>query len=113
MNGITVLNPIRAQGLLVLHDTARVDQTLSVNRDILEFGTGKLLFQIGNGSSLGHGDSMLLIARRLHLEGDLRVRAALGWFGHFRDRSSIEMLRRHNSNVNSDVLGAISISIAK
>jgi len=72
VDGVEVLDLVNAQGIIVLHYPTGVDKTLPLNRDILEFSCGELGLEVEHGGRLGHGESMDLISRGLHLEGDLR-----------------------------------------
>lgn len=73
VDGVAWLDLVRGQGILVLHDASRVDETLSLDGDVLVLLSGKLGLELANGRCLGHGDLVVLVARGLDLEGDLSL----------------------------------------
>lgn len=81
VNCVAGLDLVCAERLLVLHDTARVDESLSLDGDILEVGGGQLGLEVEDGGGLVHGDSVIAVTRGLDLEGDLGFRS-LGSLGH-------------------------------
>lgn len=82
VNGIVGLNLVGAEGIIILHDPARVDQPLSLNGDFLVVVAGKLGLELQNGGCLGHCDVVSAVRRRLHLEGDLAIATRLDIVGH-------------------------------
>lgn len=82
VDGVVGLDLVDAQGIVVLHDTSRVDEPLPVDRDVLEVFAGELGLEVQDGRRLGHGDCVRAVRGRLDLEGDLSVTARLGGVGH-------------------------------
>lgn len=77
-----MLDLVVAEGVVVLHDAAGVDQALPLDGDVLEVLAGQLGLEFEDGGSLGHGDGVGGVRRGLDLEGDLSVAARLGVIGH-------------------------------
>ncbi|KAK7999284.1 hypothetical protein PG990_011884 [Apiospora arundinis] len=82
MHGVARLYLVCAQRLLVLHDAARVDEALALDGDVLVVLGGELGLEVVDGGSLGHGEGVFAITRRLHVEGDLGIRRSLCVVGH-------------------------------
>ena len=92
MDGVAWLDLVRGQGVLVLHDASRVDEALPLDGDVLVLLSGELGLELANGRCLGHGDLVVLVARGLHLEGDLSLGGSgfLRLVRHFASGSAYE-----------------------
>lgn len=84
VDGISSLDLVCAESLVVLHDAARVDQALPIGGDVLKVFSGELGLELHDGGGLGNCDGVSLIAGALDLEGQFSAAAAgrLGIVGH-------------------------------
>lgn len=82
---VSGLDVVRAQRILVLHHTSRVDEALALDGNRLEVGARELGLEVEDGGCGGHGDVMVSVARGLDLEvdrGDGRVVGSFLFGGH-------------------------------
>lgn len=82
VDDVVGLDLVCGEGIVVLHDTARVDEPLALDGDVFKVLAGEFGLEVEDRGRVGHCDGVGAVRRSLDLEGDLGIAARVCVVGH-------------------------------